>query len=100
MFSRFREPHCSDMDDPVEVQPPQTRDDRHPEQRRDDHARVERKPFRSDSDGDDRFSERDQEDLSESLDEVCGGDGPAAHVPEDWPDVVDRDGRSPAGELR
>ncbi len=82
----------------VEVQPPERRDDRDPERCRDEHSRVQVEAG-AEADGDDRLTERDQDDQPVSLREVLGRDPPAAsHTDHGRAEVVDRQSKEPDGD--
>ena len=70
LAGRFGQPRLGDVDDPVEVRPPQRGGNDDAEQGGRDRARIERDSRGSDADRDDRLSQRDDHDQPVALDEV------------------------------
>jgi hypothetical protein len=85
--------------DPVEIQPPQARDDGDPKEGRPEHPGVEREPRRAHTDGHDRLAEGDDDDQPEALDEVRRRYAPGPHAACRRTDVVDRQRGGPKRQL-
>src|SRR5439155_24295416 len=96
---RLYQPRLRDIDEPIEVRPPQAGNDAETQERGGDDAGVEPNPLGADAERHDRFAQCDQDDLTKALDEVLARDSKTAQVPEQRARVADYDRGDPTGHL-